>query len=137
MFSFFRSTKKSPDPIETATAATGDDFVVVPPQQPPPPRPTTAPGGGIYPSFGPTGIVPNHFGHGGAAAAGGQQPESVQRQQSDGGTFNYLQGVPFKLSGEIHVDGCRGGGDRTDVMRIEVDQILAIMTRAMDMYGAD
>lgn len=132
MFSFFRSAKKSPDSTETASAAAGDDFVVVPearaPIQPPA-RPTTGPGGGLYPSFGPAGVVPNHFGGGGSPSG-----VPIQRQQSDG-TFNYLQGVPFKLSGEIRVEGC-SGVDRSDVLRIEVDQILANMTRVMDIYGA-
>lgn len=147
--SFFRSHKKSPveSPENSETAAGGGssgDFVVVPTPEPhraAPPRPTQPPGG-IYPSFGPAGaVVPNYFGgdSGPVSSPPSTDPTAapVQRQQSDGGTFSYLQGVPFRLSADIRVEGCDGGGGgaSADVMRIEVDQILAQMTRVMDLYG--
>lgn len=89
-----------------------------------------APTAGVYPSFGPAGAV--HYGSAGRPSTHPATP--VQRQQSDGSTFSYLQGVPFKLSPEIRVDGVVStSADRADVWRIEVDQILANMTRAVDL----
>lgn len=58
----------------------------------------------------------------------------MQRQQSEGSSFSYLHGVPFKLSSEIRVDGCSTTlEDRAELWRIEVDQILANMTRVLNV----
>lgn len=148
MFSFFRSSKKTSPTgsADTVATPTNDaDFVVVPqPNQQPP-----APYGNMYPSFTPGGTVQfgSIGGGGGAAAAPTTSPSdgggigsgtghgaAVNRQLSDG-SFSYLQGVPFKLSADIQVPGVGSQADRSDIWRIEVDQILANMTRAVDLYG--
>lgn len=146
MFSFFRSSKKTSPTGSSDTVATPTndaDYVVVPqPSQPPAP---SANSGGMYPSFTPGGTV--QFGSiGGGAPATPSTPSdgvigsgsghgaAVNRQLSDG-SFSYLQGVPFQLSADIRVAGVGSQADRTDLWRIEVDQILANMTRAVDLYG--
>lgn len=130
MFSFFRSSKK-PSPAESAEnsdaasaaslpASISDDYVMIEQrnrQPQPDPHQQAASGGGVYPSLGPDGPTAGN--------------RSLQRGQSE--TFSYLQGVPFKLSPDIRTNDA----DPTEVTRYEVDQILANMTRAMDMYATD
>lgn len=125
MFSFFRSSKKpspaeSAEEVSSAASLPGDDYVMIEQRnrqpQPDPLQQHSTGGGGVYPSLGPDG--PN-------------VTPTFNRTQSE--TFSYLQGVPFKLSPDIRM----GDGDPTEVARYEVDQILANMTRAMDMYSGE
>lgn len=133
MFSFFRSSKKS-SPAESPPSSSdasgagpsigADDYVMIEQRgHHPPSDPAFSMGGGsMYPSLGP----------GGEMLPSGHQRDAIHRQQSE--VFSYLQGVPFKLSPLIR---SAGDANPTEVWGFEVDQILANMTRAMDMAAED
>lgn len=127
MFSFFRSSKKSspvesPENSDASPASVGNDFIIIGDRNPKPYSYPTPTGGGVYPSLGPSGA------NGPAAST---SKSNMVRQDSE--TISYLQGVPFQLSPSIR----RADEDPTEVWRIEVDQILANMTRAMDLVTDD
>lgn len=120
MFSFFKNKKSSPpsspesDPIPSAS-----DFVVVDPKGGS--DPNTKP---LYPNFGgqfsgPSNVVP--------PLPGGRPP----LLHSDSVQLNYINGVPFKLSPEIST------GDSDEITRIQVDDILAIITSKMEITKED
>lgn len=122
MFSFFKSKKPSPpsspepDPIPGPNA---DGFVVVNPR----PDGNQQPGGSsLYPNFhGHFGTVPS---------SGGNLPQIPGRSSANPNSppvINYLSGVPFKLSSELST------GDSNEIMKIQVDDILAIITSKMQM----
>lgn len=129
MFSFFKSSKKhspveSPDSSNEVVAPSSsqqqqdDDFILVEGRrQPVNPFQQS---GGVYPSLGGASAYGGNFG-GPHSSAG-----PVKRQDSN--AFHYLQGVPFKLSSEIDT-----GADPTEVQRIQVDEILASLTRMLEM----
>jgi len=113
MFSFFKSKKpsppSSPEP-EPIPGPNGDGFVVVNP------RPDEQPKPSLYPNFdGNFGPVPNQNVPGRPSTGGNSPP------------VNYLSGVPFKLSSELSI------GDSNEIMKIQVDDILAIITSKMQM----
>lgn len=122
MFSFFKSKKPSPpsspepDPVPGPNA---DGFVVI----------DSRPGNGnflpptssLYPNFdgnfgniGPVPPIPNAMPNASAGAANSTH-------------VNYLSGVPFKLSSELST------GDQNEIMKIQVDDILAVITSKMQM----
>lgn len=120
MFSFFKGKKSSPpsspesDPIPSAS-----DFVVVDPNAGS--NPNTTP---LYPNFGgqfsgPSNVIP--------PLPGGRPP----LQHSDSVQQNYINGVPFKLSAELST------GDSDEITRIQIDDILAIITSKMDITKED
>lgn len=132
MFSFFRSSKKS-SPVESpeiSDANISDDYVLIGQQQDRT-HPDQFPNAGIYPSFGPGGPIGPGTQHQ-PPSDGSSERGKMQRQHSE--VFSYLQGVPFKLSPLIRT---AGDSDPMEVWSFEVDQILANMTRAMDICAED
>lgn len=142
MFSFFKSSKKaSPSDTPDDPPADGggggasqqsnpEDFVLIGGNRPQSSNDSYPPNGfgssGMYPSLG------GHIGglYGGGGGYGGDRtsgtPQQVRRQDSSV-NFHYLQGVPFKLANEIST-----GGDSTEIERIQVDAMLASLTRTLD-----
>lgn len=128
MFSFFRSSKKaspleSPENSDASSslpANIGDDYVLIDQRGPSIPNPYSMVSGG----GGPGGIYP--------ALAGSGDRKELHRQQSE--VISYLQGVPFKLSPLIRATG---DSDPMEVWGFEVDQILANLTRAVDLCAQD
>lgn len=120
MFSFFKTKKSSPpsspelDPIPSGN----NDFVVVDPKGST--DPNTKP---IYPNFG--------GGFGGPSNYPPLPPVRPPLQHSDSVQLNYINGVPFKLSSEIST----GNGD--EITRIQVDDILALITSKMEITKED
>lgn len=122
MFSFFKTKKSSPpsspelDPIPSGS----NDFVVVDqrgPNSDSNPRP-------LYPNFGgefsgSSNMVP--------PLPGGRPP----LMHSDSVQANYINGVPFKLSPGIST------GDSDEITRIQVDDILALITSKMEITKDD
>lgn len=103
MFSIFRS-KKSPPPSPIPgpdTSPESDNFVMIDDRNNLQPNSTT----GLYPLFDASTNSGSGSGH------NEMQP------------VHYLQGVPFKLSPEI------SEGDSTQVYQMQVDEILAKLTR--------
>lgn len=128
MFSFFKSSKKH-SPIESPevsdapvpTLPDPDDFVLIEQRsrQVTPSNPYQQSGNNVYPLIGSGSSYP--------------QPNSsattpIKRQDS-ATAFHFLQGVPFKLSNSLT------GVDSTEVMRIQVDEILASLTRRLDFVN--
>lgn len=145
MFSFFKSKKPSPtDSTEFEHSIPGPDttidrdgFTVINPL-----NPHHSPyqhnqyqqqgGGGasnfVYPNLGGGGgsnpLSPLRFGSGGSAT-----PNQQPTPESPSATFHYLQGVPFKLSAELNTS------DTTEVSRLQIDEILAYLTRTFELSG--
>lgn len=132
MFSFFKSSKKhspveSPESSDAAvpTQSDPDDYVLIEQrsrQYPSNNNPYAQSANNVYPMLGGNGNGPPYTVPNGVAGSTGQ---TIKRQESV--AFHYLQGVPFKLSSEIAT-----GGDSTEIMRIQVDEILASLTRRLD-----
>lgn len=118
MFSFFKTKKSSPpsspesDPIPSGS----NDFVVVDPKGNS--DPNTKP---LYPNFGGqfSAMVP--------PLPGGRPP----LLHSDSVQLNYINGVPFKLGHGIST------GDSDEITRIQVDDILAVITSKMEITKDD
>lgn len=118
MFSFFKTKKPSPpsspelDPIPGPNNA--NDFVVVNP------NPTGDPSrpNALYPDFNQRFGLPTP----GAATGSGSPTKDSSASQA-----NYLHGVPFKLSTEL---SC---GDSDEINKIQIDDILAMITSKMDV----
>lgn len=122
MFSFFKTKKPSPssspesDPIPSA-----DEFVLVDPKNPYPPANTGS--GSLYPNFD-------------QAFGGNYPPATIPTQPTSSNTENmhnvhYLHGVPFKLSSELST------GDSNEITKIQIDDILAIITSKMEVSQVD
>lgn len=116
MFSFFKSKKPSPPSSpgpEPIPGPNSDGFVVVDP------RPDSQPNPSLYPNFnGHFGSAPHHAPH--------HTPDRVP-SGANSPPINYLSGVPFKLSSELST------GDSNEIMKIQVDDILAIITSKMQV----
>lgn len=119
MFSFFKTKKSSPpsspesDPIPSVS-----DFVVVNPND------ADRDAKSLYPNFG------GQF----SASSSNVPPLPSGRpplQHSESVQQNYINGVPFKLSPEIST------GDTDEITRIQVDDILALITSKMDITNED
>lgn len=133
MFSFFKSNKKhspveSPDSSDEVVAPSpsqqqDDDFIMIEGRNRRQPLSPYQQSGGVYPSLDGTGAYGGNIG----GPYPSSHPGPVKRQDSNA-NFHYLQGVPFKLSSEIDT-----GADSTEVQRIQVDEILASLTRMMEM----
>lgn len=135
MFSFFKNKKSSPassdesDPIPSA----GSDFVMVGDQRQGAdnPNPMPYPPGypPLYPNFG------NQFGNPSAMPYPPPLPTLPARpqlQHSDSMQHNnYLNGVPFKLSSEVST------GNTSEITKIQVDDILALITSKMEVAKQD
>lgn len=119
MFSFFKTKKPSPssspetDPIPSA----GSDFVIVDPKQ------GTADPKPLYPYFD------GNFGHPSMIPPVPTRPP-LQHMDSVHQT-NYINGVPFKLSSELST------GDSSEMMKIQVDDILAQITSRLEIRRLD
>lgn len=116
MFSFFKSKKPSPSSSpEPEPIPSAGDFVVIDQNQG-----NAGPGGlppsSLYPNFGtgPYGPIPT------AGPAASQKPQSNH-------PVNYLHGVPFKLSTELST------GDTNEITKIQVDDILAMITSRLSV----
>lgn len=136
MFSFFKTKKPSPssspesDPIPSAS----NDFEIVNPQGPGA-RPNTAP----YPYAAyPYPIYPNFDNVGNPSLYPPALPNlpnlpnrpPLQHSESMSHS-NYLNGVPFKLSPQIST------GNANEILRIQVDDILASITSKMYITQLD
>lgn len=143
MFSFFKSKKPSPtENTEFEHAIPGPDasldrdgFTVINPQPSPYQHNQYQQSGGgggssnfVYPNLGGGGIVsPLKFGSGNGG--GGSTTNQQQTPESPSATFHYLQGVPFKISSELN------NNDTTEVSRLQIDEILAYLTRTFELSG--
>lgn len=112
MFSFFKTKKSSPPSSpESDPIPSANDFVVVGAadanSRPP-----------LYPQFDGTSNAPS-------------LPVRPPLQHSDSVQLNYINGVPFKLSSEIST------GDSDEITRIQVDDILALITSKMEVTKQD
>lgn len=132
MFSFFKSSKKpveSPDSSDEVVAPSPsqqqeDDFIMIEGRNRRQPlNPYQQQSGGVYPS-----LDNNTSAYGGNVIGPHPSSQTAVRRQDSNANFHYLQGVPFKLSSEIDT-----GADSTEVQRIQVDEILASLTRMMEM----
>lgn len=122
MFSFFKTKKPSPssspelDPIPSA----GNDFVIVDQRQGrSDPNPLPYP---LYPNFG------SHFGQ---PSGMPPVPHRPPLQHSDSVHINYVHDVPFKLSSELSL------GNSDEIARIQVDDILSLITSKMGLKQLD
>lgn len=111
MFSFFKK-KPSPPSSPEPDPIPGHGFVVVDPK---PNEPNA-----LYPNFD------GNFGGGPAPAIPARSPVAVNTAP-----VHYLHGVPFKLSSELST------GDSNEIMKIQVDDILAIITSKMETADKD
>lgn len=135
MFSFFKSSKKT-SPSGDDPPSDGGSAVSSPSHQNNPDGFVMVGGSGPQSSLnggGGTGMYPSlggnySGGYGGPAAS--TTPQHVKRQDSLV-NFHYLEGVPFKLANEIST-----GGDATEIERIQVDAMLAMLTRTLH-YSSD
>lgn len=119
MFSFFKSKKSSPPSSpESEPIPSASDFVVV--DQKGGSDPNAKP---LYPNFGGQYSGPNMV----PPLPGGRPP----LLHSDSVQLNYINGVPFKLSPEIST------GDSDEITRIQVDDILAVITSKMEITKED
>lgn len=142
MFSFFKTKKPSPpssSPDESDPIPSAGDFVMVGDQRQgadnPNPNPTPYGYPPLYPNFG------NQFG--GYPSGMPQpyppplptlptQPARPQLQHSDSiQHYSYLNGVPFKLSSELST------GNMDEITKIQVDEILALITSTMELTKKD
>lgn len=130
MFSFFKSKKHSPpaspdyDPIPgpdtQPSTADHDGFTVVNPS--PQRNPYQQSSGGdnfVYPTLG----------LGGDATASSNRGSTNVTPDSPSATFHPMQGVPFKIAAELK------DGDTTEVSRLQIDEILAYLTRTFELTG--
>lgn len=128
MFSFFKSKKSSPPSSPESERANGsNDFVVVDPNvgnQNPPFQGTP----NMYPSF--NQVFPYPPGNNPAANTTPTQL-STNTNNDNSQHSNYLHGVPFKLSSELSI------GDTNEIMKIQVDDILAIITSKLEVSQND
>lgn len=129
MFSFFKSKKHSPtaspeyDPIPgpdtRPSTADQDGFTVI---NPSPhrhnPHQRNSGDNFVYPTLG--------LGGGGVTDNGGSTNVTLD---SPSATFHPLQGVPFKIAAELKDD------DTTEVCRLQIDEILAYLTRTFELSG--
>lgn len=109
MFSFFKSSKKSPAAtpdnvsLDSSTIKGGEDFVILSPSQPPAPNP-------LYPASQlPQYPSPSHGGHSG----------QFNRQMSM--NYSYTQNVPFQLNPVLN---SRTSEDFFDYKLREIRQML-------------
>lgn len=124
MFSFFKSKKPSPPSSPENEPAPGppNDFVVVDPN---PINPNPG-GSALYPNFQQVFPYP--------PALPGSQPSPIQQPANTNDSphhTNYLHGVPFKLSSELST------GDTNEIIKIQVDDILAMITSKMEVTQTD
>lgn len=133
MFSFFKTKKPSPssspesDPIPSST----NEFVIVNdprqggsdpnPNQPPYPTQTPYP---LYPNFG------QHFGNNPAIPPVPPTRPPLKHADSIHPT-TYVHDVPFKLSSELSL------GNSDEITRIQVDDILSLITSKMGVTQMD
>lgn len=134
MFSFFKTKKPSPgssspesDPIPSAS-----DFEIVndPRQGSGDPNPNPTPYPTVYPAMYPS--YP-HFGqHFGNPAIPPVPPTRPPLQHTDSiHCTNYVHDVPFKLSSELSL------GNSDEITRIQVDDILSLITSKMGVTQMD
>lgn len=118
MFSFFKGKKSSPpsSPEEDPIPSAGDFVIVDSKQGGSDPKP-------LYPNFGQQ--------YGGPSAVP-TLPTRPQLHHSDSVLQqNYINGIPFKLSPELST------GDSDEITRIQVDDILALITSKMEVTKMD
>lgn len=133
MFSFFSKSSKKHSPVESPDSndevvapsqQQEEDFIMIEGRNRRQPLNPYQQSGGVYPSLDGTSAYGGNIG---VPHPNNAHPGPVKRQDSNA-NFHYLQGVPFKLSSEIDT-----GADSTEVQRIQVDEILASLTRMMEM----
>lgn len=119
MFSFFKTKKPSPPSSpESEPIPSSSDFVMVDPNK------AGAGQGPLYPNFN------QQFGHpSGIPPALPTRPPLLHSESVH--SSNYINGVPFKLSPEI------SSGDLEEITRIQVDDILALITSKMEITKID
>lgn len=128
MFSFFKSKKSSPPSSPESERANGtNDFVVVDPNV-----------GNQNASFQGTPNMYPSFSQGFPYPPGNNATTNPIPTQPSANTNNdspqhmhYLHGVPFKLSSELST------GDSNEIMKIQVDDILAIITSKLEVSQND
>lgn len=131
MFSFFKSKKPSPSSSPESESfggsgpMSGNDFVVVDnrdnrnPAQP-----------SLYPTFNPSALPYGYPISTNPAAIPPTQPTETTNTDNSH-TTNYLHGVPFKLSSELST------GDTSEITKIQIDDILSMITSKMHMSKPD
>lgn len=128
MFSFFKSKISGPPSSPESERANGtNDFVVVDPSVGNP-NPSFQGTPNMYPNF--NQAFPYQPGNNPAANSSPTQPPPNTNNDSPQHT-NYLHGVPFKLSPELST------GDSNEIMKIQVDDILAIITSKLEVSQND
>lgn len=125
MFSFFKSKKPSPpsSPESDPIPGPGHGYVIVDPNQPPPQPPVNS-------------MYPNFDGHFRAAPPPPMGPYAINptvNPKSEPGSpiINNLHGVPFKLSSQLST------GDSNEITKIQIDDILAMITAKLEMSRDD
>lgn len=121
MFSFFKSKKPSPSSSPESEPIPGQgDFVVVEPKVGGDTNPTQP---NLYPHFD-----QNTFGYPPAMPpVNPMKPATNENAQN----ISYLHGVPFKLSSELSI------GDSTEITKIQIDDILSVITSKMEVSQLD
>lgn len=123
MFSFFKSKKPSPPSSPELDPIPGPDsgYVVVDPARNPDPnqpRPNS-----MYPNFD------GHFGVPPPTGPYAVNPSVSPKKELSSPYISYLHGVPFKLSSELST------GDTNEITKIQIDDILALITSKMEVSG--
>lgn len=79
-------------------------------------------------------MYPNFDGHFGAPPPTGPyavNPNVSPKKEPTSPGVNYLHGVPFKLSSELST------GDTNEITKIQIDDILALITSKMEVSAND
>ncbi|KAL5278298.1 hypothetical protein ACFFRR_003126 [Megaselia abdita] len=116
MFSFFSSKNKKSSPTEDVqSTGSPDDYIFVEKRSPADPPAST----NVYPSV-PQPVYPPAY---------PMRPGFERASSVDSSNQHCLEGVPFKLSPQLSAK------DSYDIVQLQVDGILAALTKQMQMDG--
>lgn len=125
MFSFFKRKPSPPSSPEQSPIPSrqDNDYVLVDPRSRDPNQPQPLPQSALYPNFDRNFGVPTNINN--------PIPQPTDGGPSSPPIINYLHGIPFKLSSELSY------GNKDEITKIQVDDILALITSKMEVKEND